>query len=367
MNHSRVGIIDGLRGYAILAVIWHHLTYSANPAPPGFHSIQIGDLTLLPFTFLANGWLGVNLFFMLSGFVLFLPYLNRTRVMSSRSDWTDYYRRRAKRLLPLYYVCVVVCFFLVGTPQAQDLFFMATATFSFTKTFWFPPCNWVLWSLGIEIWFSILFPILVVAYYRFGIVKLCIAAFLVAFLVRYFGNTPYFSVRPLPYLSVMKDSVLGRLDDFVVGMLMAWIFTRTQKAEKPVWAAPFIVVIGVICVFVASSCWDLVVLSKLGASIIPFINNILLVGFALIVLFLLHCKNRIVNYIFANPMIQIIGLMCYSLYVWHGVILLKIVRQHTITEIAVYLATLAIVGFVSFRYIEFYHVKNIRWPFKKPA
>ncbi len=64
---GRLAEINGLRGIAILAVVWHHLSFALVPTPPHLWGMPTEPV-------LWNGWMGVNLFFILSGFVLYLPY-----------------------------------------------------------------------------------------------------------------------------------------------------------------------------------------------------------------------------------------------------------------------------------------------------
>ena len=114
-NNDRLAFVDGLRGLAIFAVIYHHL-FSRFTAP-GYESFELGGFQLFPFTYLSNGWMGVNLFFFLSGFVLYLPYVMRKRTINNRQNLWEFYKRRAQRLMPLYYIClfISVVFFFKAT------------------------------------------------------------------------------------------------------------------------------------------------------------------------------------------------------------------------------------------------------------
>ena len=71
---------------AILLVMYHHI-------------ISIDVVRHVPYLF-GQGWLGVNLFFALSGFVLFLPYRMHERTLESWSDVKAFYVRRFFRLYP---------------------------------------------------------------------------------------------------------------------------------------------------------------------------------------------------------------------------------------------------------------------------
>jgi peptidoglycan/LPS O-acetylase OafA/YrhL len=69
----------------------------------------------------------VNLFFILSGFVLFLPYAAGQRVMASWADVRHFYGRRFLRLMPLYYFAAVVILVLAG-PMLDSAGFATLAT-----------------------------------------------------------------------------------------------------------------------------------------------------------------------------------------------------------------------------------------------
>jgi peptidoglycan/LPS O-acetylase OafA/YrhL len=60
----KVAVVNGLRGVAILAVIWHHVF--ARYTPTGWKSVSVAGVVLPIFAPLADGWLGVDLFFVLS-------------------------------------------------------------------------------------------------------------------------------------------------------------------------------------------------------------------------------------------------------------------------------------------------------------
>ncbi len=184
---KKIGVINGLRGYAILAVIYHHLFNGLTR--PGWHAVTLGKIVVLPFSFLSNGWLGVNLFFIVSGFVLFLPYSRGVRSFHGKPDFYSFYLKRAGRLLPLYYLSVL--FFTIYLVREHDirnlvssLFLMLSVTFNFTEATFFPRCNWVLWALGIMIWFSFIFPFIVILSNKIGIVRTFIFSLALSLAIR---------------------------------------------------------------------------------------------------------------------------------------------------------------------------------------
>ena len=103
---SRVPALDGLRGIAVLLVLIHH--FSGIPAaglgvPTGFYREWLRFATI--------GWAGVDLFFVLSGFLI-------TSILYDAKGpalafFKNFYARRALRIFPVYYVLVVFMLFLL--------------------------------------------------------------------------------------------------------------------------------------------------------------------------------------------------------------------------------------------------------------
>lgn len=106
-DSARIGALDAVRGMAILAVIATHAN-SATVAATGSY-----DIPRALFRFMDFGMFGVQLFFALSGWLLFSLYTG-DRPFSQRSYWA----RRLARIWPLWLVFVAVYFWLYGVPEA---------------------------------------------------------------------------------------------------------------------------------------------------------------------------------------------------------------------------------------------------------
>src|SRR5262249_43660717 len=125
---------------------------------------------------------GVNIFFVLSGFVLFLPYCLKRRRMDSLSDVKAFYWHRAFRLLPLYYIVVLVTLTLHAHSPAGHLRWflelggLTSTLFIFSPHGFLPPSNVVLWSVAVEIWFSVLFPFLVMLVNRWRLERVVLVS-----------------------------------------------------------------------------------------------------------------------------------------------------------------------------------------------
>lgn len=148
--------LDGLRGLAVLLVVPHNLRIAAEPT----------DLwTKLLAAVLDRGWIGVQIFFVLSGFLI-TRILLRTRPASNY--YSGFYARRGLRILPLYYATLLVMLVLLplaGVPLKQDSslnVYLWTFLSNYVQAF--HPGGVVVphfWSLAVEEQFYLLWPFLV--------------------------------------------------------------------------------------------------------------------------------------------------------------------------------------------------------------
>jgi peptidoglycan/LPS O-acetylase OafA/YrhL len=165
VREGRIATIDGLRGVAVLLVVWFHLwqvTWQAAVIP-------VVNVSLQPLA--ETGWLGVELFFFISGFVLMLP-LAQARLTGSRPpSWRHFYERRFLKIVPSYALCIAVLLAIGYQTYANawDGVRDVAVHLAFVHN-WFATTygtiNGVLWSLGVEIQFYVLFPLLALAFLR---------------------------------------------------------------------------------------------------------------------------------------------------------------------------------------------------------
>jgi peptidoglycan/LPS O-acetylase OafA/YrhL len=356
---KKIGVINGLRGLAILGVIYQHLFWETTR--PGWRSVDVAGIKFFPFTLVSNGWIGVNLFFILSGFVLFLPYAEGARKIDSAKDAARFYLHRARRLMPLYYLSIFLSMFFFYDIIHQDgdglrnFLLMITATFNFTVDMWLPKYNPLLWSIGIEIWFCVLFPVFVVITGRTGIFKLFVALSAMALAVRYAGvHYESFFLIDSPYQNALKDSLAGRIDDFALGMLIAVIYVRRLGSE-PLKRPLIYLALGLLAIAFGCSLWDMRVTGTLPAFIVPLINNVFHAGFFLVIVSLLSMEGGPVRYLFANRPLQVLGMMCYSVYIWHQLVLFAVIREndYTVFYLSAYFVVLFAIAVLTYRYLEF--------------
>jgi peptidoglycan/LPS O-acetylase OafA/YrhL len=171
---SRIPELDGLRGIAVILVVAIHYAYF-EPSP-GNHLISSEQLYFWFQRFFAIGWSGVDLFFVLSGFLIGGILLD---AKDSPSYYKTFYLRRFFRILPLYYLWIFGYVFVMFTSHRWMNFFLKVPTegppdasvfwlFVFVQNMKFASyaaLSWAwlspTWSLAVEEQFYLIAPLLI--------------------------------------------------------------------------------------------------------------------------------------------------------------------------------------------------------------
>lgn len=175
--------LDGLRGLAILCVMTYHFFDSR------FTIDQSSTWDINPFRF---GWVGVDLFFVISGFLI-------TDILLSQKSKPHFFRnfflRRTLRIFPLYFGFLFVFFILprilnLALPSSWEKLWARQGFFWFyladIYTIWFD--SWPefslshFWSLGIEEKFYLFWPFTVFTYSKKGLKYICFSLIFISFL-----------------------------------------------------------------------------------------------------------------------------------------------------------------------------------------
>ncbi len=151
-DRARIGVLDAFRGLAVIAVLLYHFTYRFGPEGPAMEGVDLYGSPLRVDWF-SYGWLGVQFFFMISGFVIFMTL---TRCRSAG----EFGLRRLGRIYPPYVVAMVVTLVLV-TLMGVDRFqrtpteFLVGLTLN-SDTVGVRWIDGVYWSLLVELKFYVL-------------------------------------------------------------------------------------------------------------------------------------------------------------------------------------------------------------------
>jgi peptidoglycan/LPS O-acetylase OafA/YrhL len=151
----------------------------------------------------------------------------------------------------------------------------------------------------------------------------------------------------------INDGILGRLDDFLVGMAACRYYLDRRREARP--AGGGWIVIGVALGLSAFELCDYVDLGLASPWIRPFLNSLLQASFFSLIVGLLFAERGVLRGLLTSAPFQIAGMMCYSLYIWHMPVgeALPVVSGRGPQWHVGYLAMLLMVSMLSYRYIEF--------------
>lgn len=349
----RLAPVNGLRGIAILAVIYFHVVCGMWPA-------TAVPVWLSPVV--TNGWTGVNLFFILSGLVLFLPYAAGERSMTTVADRLAFYRRRFLRLMPLFYTAAIVEWTLAGRHDGHgvaELLSVLSVAFTLNPHDFAPSFDTALWSIGVEIAFSAVFPFFVVAATRFSLARVLAFALVFALAARLGGISRFPALQGATFNS---DMLLCRIDEFVIGMMLARLYIRGRLPSR----SGLCMAAGVALVFTAWCGFDQVLRGGLPPIGRAVLNDVLDAGLFLVVWAALAPATRIAAWLSRRPL-QLLGMMCYSLYIWHLPLLDLMMPGRGAMGFGPFAASLALfavitlaIAALSYRFIEFARVSDWR-------
>ncbi|MCU1320932.1 MAG: acyltransferase 3 [Acidobacteriaceae bacterium] len=293
--------LDGLRFIAIASVILFHLhgqlLHHSNVAiAPRY------DIFAL---FLSNGNRGVPLFFMISGFILARPFAEHHLFNKPRPALSKYFARRLTRLEPPYIVnllfaAAALIFIDHNTVRSILPHLAASLVYLHTLIFHSPSTiNSVAWSLEIEVQFYILAPLLTLLFVirnnasrRTAIIALMLAAAFIQIASHWTANT-------LP-----AYTLAGQLQYFLGGLLFADLFLTLFTHWKHDWR------------------WDLVSLAGWPAVfLLPDTGIGLWLPFLAILLYIAAFRGVVVYSFLRNTWVAVIGGMCYTIYLWHPLVM----------------------------------------------
>ncbi len=292
--------IDGLRFVAITSVILFHVHASlqhngaVHQAP--FDLDQVRVITKR----------GVELFFAISGFILGIPFASHYLRKAARVDLGRYFLRRVTRLEPPYIINLLVAagfLVLVMHQRVREIAPHLAASMLYLHNIIYrsdSTINGVTWSLEVEIQFYLLVPLLacLFAIQRPGIRRPLMIAlmFVWAVLTVRLAGTPW------------QASIIYYLPFFLAGFVLCDLYLSRQELKRSV-AYDAIALCG----------WPLT--WYLGAT-----TGHVLFPFIIVVLYLAAFRGPLCSAFFSNRIITDIGGMCYSLYLFHFLIISAVGR-----------------------------------------
>lgn len=301
--------IDGIRFLAIsLVVLFHIHGYFVAKTSAAFSDAP--DNYRLLNTFLEHGNRGVELFFVLSGFILCLPFAHQYINNGKKVLLSKYYLRRLTRLEPPYFIAMTAILLMqlaihVKPPSVLFPSWLASLIYSHNiiyhhKSF----LTTVAWSLEIEIQFYLVAPIL----FRALLVQ--------KHLRRYMILATYAALLLLQYYYPPKVvTIYAFAEYFLAGILLADLYVSNTFAD--LFRNRLIIPISIICL-TAIIYWPFRSLAAMPY--MPMLSRILF-PFTIALFFYTVLKNEVIKKVFSYKFIPVIGGMCYSLYLLHYTII----------------------------------------------
>ena len=296
-----IPVMDGLRFIAIAMVVLFHLNGYLFAKWPLHHSGFLPQSNWLVQTALVGSH-GVELFFVISGFILALPFAMQRLAGRPAVSLRKYYLRRLTRLEPPYFITVIVLFMLALWVQGQsmaELLPHLAASLLYLHNIVYArssPVIGVAWSLEIEVQFYLLVPLLTSLFaIRHKAFRRCA---LIAMIMVFCAAQSFLSRDGRLVLSIC-----GYLQFFLSGFLLADLFIADWK-ENP----------G------TSFAWDLITLSGWPVMIALLQSDRLTRWLFPFLILLLYCsafRGSLTRRIFSNRWITAVGGMCYSIYLIH--------------------------------------------------
>lgn len=327
--------IDGLRSIAVMMVVLYHF---------GFQGIS-------------GGFVGVDVFFVISGFLI--SQIISKQVLDGSFSFKQFYVRRIKRLMPAMLVMVGVTFAIFSFVLLPNDYQMLSKSIIYVSAYLANIFFWKeyggyfagdtqeapllhTWSLAVEEQFYVFWPIFILLGYKgLGINKTIIATIIITIAAMFFSEyATKITVGAAYYL------LPTRAYELMIGALLALSWNKLPNPNK---ITSDVLSISGLCMILYSA----FTLTKIHS--FPGFNALLpTLGTALLIY-----SNRmhagIINKLLSNKVPVFIGLISYSLYLWHWpmITLVNYMNIELTLVTRIMLVGLAVfVAYLSFRYIE---------------
>ncbi len=356
---KHIGVLDGIRAISVIIVMVFHFFQQTWIFPtvktPRLSSFGIGAIDFTPLA--RTGYLMVDMMILISGFLLFLPVARNILFGEPLSKWRVYFKKRAVRILPSYLFCIIVLFIYelsmgsYGSPvnkaeAARDLIYHLLFMQNWRiDTYWFTKLNTVLWTVAVEVWFYILFPVIALIIKRtkkeknavFALIRAAVAAaamigisfvYIYGFVLR---PESEFALKVNNTLQILHSGINSSLitmcinqlpafmGTYAVGLIGALLYTAMDKMLKPnVWARFIAMILSIMLIFsilkamaecsyldpASAQKWQVIKRLPLSCTFMAFI---IATAFSL----------KPYRFIFSNPLMRFLSLISYNLYIWH--------------------------------------------------
>ena len=277
----------------------------------------------------------VEFFFVLSGFVLFPQLL---KILENKKNVFIFYKRRWLRTLPLFFICLVIISLMFGKFLSLDFFkyFLFVQDFypNFLEVSYFP----VVWSLSIEEFFYLLFPLFLICTNKNNFLRRCTYLFIFLilfklFFINYFDS--YF----------LRTGTLFRLDAILLGFLLRHVYLKFNLNQSTILSISLVLLYIFLQDFILDNKNTYVV--KLA-----FILYLQILSSIILIFFL---KLNILSKINSLKKFSIlISKQTYSVYLTHMILIYSLtdLSINTTSKFLLYLFLLFAISTISYYFVE---------------
>jgi peptidoglycan/LPS O-acetylase OafA/YrhL len=312
---THIPVLDGIRGVAVLLVMLCHFV---STGPDTF----VGRLVVRVFD---AGWSGVDLFFVLSGFLI-TGILYDTR--GQRGYFRSFYARRVLRIFPLYYGFLIICFVILPhvhsfSPAMEKmaahqawLWAYASNLIMARQGHWLFEADWLrlghFWTLAIEEQFYLVWPLVVFLLPRRPLILVCIACMVAALGIR--TGLVLHGSRPI----TVGLLTFSRFDALSVGALAAVVVRGGCHGHDLLRSSRVVTMLlgtAILGVAIWRGQWDAAdpVVQTVGFSML----NLFFAGVLLLVVAPHRDNDNPVRRLFSSAFLRWFGTYSYAMYVFH--------------------------------------------------
>ena len=324
VRDGEIAALTGLRGVAALWVLLFHVWGAAGPR---LMTLEVGGLALDFTPFFSIGWAGVQVFFVLSGFLLALPYADWCAGRRERPRTRPYLARRCARVLPGYYlqlaILIALAWYLDGfwavDGVGSALGYLAMAFVP--GPLGVPALNDVWWTLPIEFSFYLALPLLAPLLHRPRLWALLGLGLLAMPAWRWLTIQVWAAELAPGGRFLLGYQLPGSLDSFALGMAAALAF-RTPALRA--WLAarrarPELLALGGLALGAALPYWmHHGYRAYWTAAPITFLWTPLFCLAVAAVVLAAAGGSALLRALLANRPLHYLGVISYGIYLWHN-------------------------------------------------
>ena len=329
-----IAALDGLRAAAIFLVLGRHAVNPYRPIEGDGFGTMFDVFGWDAATPLINGWIGVDLFFVLSGFLISAGIIRRSST-TGNFRFGRYITRRALRILPAYYAMLAI-----GAAGAIPFYAVGGDMIGVRVVYHalflqdYLPSNIVVafWSLGVEEKFYIAAPFVLVPLValrrrglQYGVLVLLILTPLAFRLNIAAGNTVVADYET--FFRTLRSPFHRGFDGLAIGVLVAFLWHDRHRVR---WLSDRRAIAGIFWVGIGAIAWlwlSAPILDRVGSFDRLFLQLVLATGFGAILLGVLLRRDRVAggaggadgipDRLLSLPALRLVAVLSYSLYLVH--------------------------------------------------